>query len=163
MHYCKCCALRGSLNLMAPNFKMCSLSLPQFYRKSHDAWFYCLTYNVFRKILLISEWHLHICFYFEPHETNRTKILRKLWCAMLQIGVEGVKGEEGTLTYPPAFFRREVFENSSQSFIEWRQKGGDLTQSYDKSPYTNRNVKRAKRQHKQRHKNVRLNSSCGPT
>ena len=30
-----------------------------------------------------------------------------------------------------------------------RQKGGDLTQSYDKSPYTNRNVKRAKWQHKQ--------------
>ena len=27
-----------------------------------------------------------------------------------------------------------------------------LTQSYDKSPYTNRNVKRAKWQHKQRHK-----------
>ena len=25
-----------------------------------------------------------------------------------------------------------------------RQKGGDLTQSYDKSPYTNGNVKRAK-------------------
>ena len=25
-----------------------------------------------------------------------------------------------------------------------RQKGGDLTESYDKSPYTNRNVKRAK-------------------
>ena len=25
-----------------------------------------------------------------------------------------------------------------------RQKGRDLTQSYDKSPYTNRNVKRAK-------------------
>ena len=24
------------------------------------------------------------------------------------------------------------------------QKGGDLTQNYDKSPYTNRNVKRAK-------------------
>ena len=33
-----------------------------------------------------------------------------------------------------------------------RQKGGDMTQSYDKSPYTNRNVKRAKRQHKQRQK-----------
>ena len=45
-----------------------------------------------------------------------------------------------------------------------RQKGGDLTQSYDKSPYTNRNVKRAKRQHKQRHKKkVRLNNDCGPT
>ena len=25
-----------------------------------------------------------------------------------------------------------------------RQKGGDMNQSYDKSPYTNRNVKRAK-------------------
>ena len=31
-----------------------------------------------------------------------------------------------------------------------RQKGGDLTQSYDKSPYTNRNVKGTKWQHKQR-------------
>ena len=27
--------------------------------------------------------------------------------------------------------------------LPWRQKGGDLFQSYDKSPYTNRNVKRA--------------------
>ena len=26
----------------------------------------------------------------------------------------------------------------------WRQKGGDLTKSYDKSPYTDGNVKRAK-------------------
>ena len=44
-----------------------------------------------------------------------------------------------------------------------KQKGGDLTQSYDKSPYANRNVKREKWQHKQRHKKVRLNSNCGPT
>ena len=36
-------------------------------------------------------------------------------------------------------------------------------QSYDKSPYTNINVKRAKWQHKQRHKKVRLHSDCGPT
>ena len=33
-----------------------------------------------------------------------------------------------------------------------KQTGGDLTQSYDKSPYTNKNVKRAKWQHKQRYK-----------
>ena len=33
-----------------------------------------------------------------------------------------------------------------------REKVRDLTQSYDKSPYTSRNVKRAKWQHKQRHK-----------
>ena len=30
------------------------------------------------------------------------------------------------------------------SFVVEREKGRDLTQSYDKSPYTNRNVKRAK-------------------
>ena len=36
--------------------------------------------------------------------------------------------------------------------ITSREKGRYLTQSYDKSPYTNRNVKRAKWQHKQRHK-----------
>ena len=29
-------------------------------------------------------------------------------------------------------------------FVKAREKGRDLTQSYDKSPYTNRNVKRAK-------------------
>ena len=39
--------------------------------------------------------------------------------------------------------------------LSW-EKGRDLTQSHDKSPHTNRNVKRAKRQHKQRHKKVRL-------
>ena len=44
-----------------------------------------------------------------------------------------------------------------------REKGRYLTQSYDKSPYTNRYVIRAKLQHKQRHKKVRLHSSCGPT
>ena len=44
-----------------------------------------------------------------------------------------------------------------------REKVRDLTQSYDKSPYTNRNVIRAKWQHKQRHKKVRLHSGCGPT
>ena len=35
------------------------------------------------------------------------------------------------------------------------EKGSHLNQSYDKSPYTNRNVKRAKWQHKQRHENVK--------
>ena len=33
---------------------------------------------------------------------------------------------------------------SGRTLFCQRQKGGDLTQSYDKSPYTNRNVKRAK-------------------
>ena len=43
-----------------------------------------------------------------------------------------------------------------------REKGRDLTQPYDKIPYTNKNVKRAKRQRKQRNKKVRLHSGCGP-
>ena len=58
-------------------------------------------------------------FYFESQETNRTKILRKLRFARLQIRVEGVKGEEGTLKYPLAFFLPLVFENSNQSIIEY--------------------------------------------
>ena len=37
-----------------------------------------------------------------------------------------------------------------------KEKGRDLAQSYDKSPYTSRNVKGAKWQHKQRHKKVRF-------
>ena len=39
-----------------------------------------------------------------------------------------------------------------RNHIYLREKGRDLTQSYDKSQYTNRNVIRAKWQHKQRHK-----------
>ena len=46
-----------------------------------------------------------------------------------------------------------------ESITMQRQKGGDLTQSYDKSPYTHGNVKRAKWKHKQRHKKVRLNTT----
>ena len=45
----------------------------------------------FRQFLLISEWHLHI-FDFESQETNRTKILQKLWWARLQIGIEVSNG-----------------------------------------------------------------------
>ena len=52
-----------------------------------------------------------------------------------------------------------VISRKNGRIEKWR----DLTQSYDKSPYTNRNVKRAKWQHKQRHKKVRLNSGCRPT
>ena len=55
--------------------------------------------------------------------------------------------------------------NEQYDFVSWflTRKGRDMTQSYDKSPYTNRNAKRAKRQHKQRHKKVRLHSGFGQT
>ena len=36
------------------------------------------------------------------------------------------------------------FDIQRKMFEIQRQKGGDLTQSYDKSPYTNRNVKGTK-------------------
>ena len=60
-------------------------------------------HTFFRQVLLISAWHL-VIFDFQSRETNRTKILQKLWCARLQIGVEGVKGHKWTFTYPPVFF-----------------------------------------------------------
>ena len=41
---------------------------------------------------------------------------------------------------------------SKMSLFIYREKGRDLTQSYDKSLYPSRNIKRTKRQHKQRHK-----------
>ena len=77
-----------------------------------------IVHMFFRQVLLILEWHLHI-FYFESEETNRTKILRKLWCARLQIGFEGVKGGQRTFTLHTDFFLPLVVENSSQSFIEY--------------------------------------------
>ena len=56
--------------------------------------------------------------------------------------------------------RYKWFEDRYKWFVP-REKGRDLTRSYDKSPYTNRNVIRAKWQHKQRHKKVQLHSGCG--
>ena len=92
LHNCKCCALRGSLNLMAPNFELCCLSLLQFYRKSHDTFFSLTKDSPY--VFPSSSAHFGMpfaFFYFESGETNRTKIPRKVWCARLQIGVEGVK------------------------------------------------------------------------
>ena len=62
-----------------------------------------------------------ICMFliFESQKTNRTKILRQLWCERLPIRVESIKGEWGTFTYPSAFFLPLVFENSNQGFIEY--------------------------------------------
>ena len=43
-----------------------------------------------------------------------------------------------------------------------KEKGRDLTQSYDKSPNTNRKIEKATRQHKTPQK-LRLLNDCGPT
>ena len=105
---------------MAPNYELRCLSLSQFYRKSNDK-FYSLKQDS-SYVLSTSFAHFGIkfaFFYFECPETNRTKILQKLRCARLQIGVECVKGDQGICSNPWAFLLSLVFENSSQSFIEY--------------------------------------------
>ena len=49
--------LWGSLNLKAPNFELCYLSLPQFYPKSHYP-FYCLSQDSSCILSEHSEWYL---------------------------------------------------------------------------------------------------------
>ena len=43
-----------------------------------------------------------------------------------------------------------------------KRKKGDLTQSYDKTPYTNRKFENQTTTHK-RHQKLRLHNDCGPT
>ena len=43
-----------------------------------------------------------------------------------------------------------------------RDKEGDLTMSYDKTPYTNRKFEKQMTTHK-RHQKLRLHNNCGPT
>ena len=44
----------------------------------------------------------------------------------------------------------------------YREKEGDLTQSYDKTPYTNRKFENQGTTHK-RHQKLRLHNDCEPT
>ena len=91
-----------------------------FFWKSHDT-FYNLTQDSSYVLSASSAdfGKLFAYFWFWVPGKKQTKILRKLWCARLQIEVAGVKGDKGTLTYPPAFFLHLVFENYSQIFIEY--------------------------------------------
>ena len=43
-----------------------------------------------------------------------------------------------------------------------REKEGDLTKSYDKTPYTNRKFENQRTTHT-RHQKLRLHNDCGPT
>ena len=51
-----------------------------------------------------------------------------------------------------------VFAKFLLQSIEMRGKGRDLTQSYDKSPYTHRQIQKVTRQHKKT-----LHNDCVPT
>ena len=44
-----------------------------------------------------------------------------------------------------------------------REKGRDLTQTYEKSPYTHRQIRKATLQHKKRRTKRRLQNDFGPT
>ena len=56
------------MNLMAPNFKLCCSSLPQFYRKSYDT-FYSVKQDS-SYIILASSDHYGISFDFESPKNN---------------------------------------------------------------------------------------------
>ena len=47
--------------------------------------------------------------------------------------------------------------------VSWSEKGRDMTQLYDKSPYTLRQIQNATWQQKKRHQKLRLNNDFGPT
>ena len=57
-----------------------------------------------------------------------------------------------------------LMDNLKKS-IDWysREKEGDLTQSYDKTPYTNRKIRKPKDNTHKRHQKLRLHNDCGPT
>ena len=59
--------------------------------------------------------------------------------------------------------QREVQKhNAKYKHSITREKEGDLTQSYDKTPYTNRRFENQRTTHK-RHQKLRLHNDCGPT
>ena len=116
----------------------------------------------------------------EWHKKSYTMLIWIIYIDLLMSGFEGILLSwcySGNHTHSKSTLWEHSMHYASHNMIfltkyQWygsptlvlmREKGRDLTQSYDKSPYTNRNVKRAKWQHKQRHKKVRLNSGCGPT
>ena len=51
----------------------------------------------------------------------------------------------------------------SSLVINTREKGRDLTQPYDKSPYTYRKIEKCNVTKQKRHKKLRLHNDCGPT
>ena len=89
-------------------------------------------------------------------------VLKSIWQVATIIDIALVKYilmEKRSVSNVNLFYRKS--EKNYQILL--REKGRDQTQYYDKSPYTNRIVKRAKWQHRQRHKQVRLQSGYGPT
>ena len=67
------------------------------------------------------------------------------------------KGSRANSAYSSVHIHKTTYSPTWTLFAfhkNTKSKRKDLTQSYDKSPYTSKNVKRAKRQHKQRHKKV---------
>ena len=68
--------------------------------------------------------------------------------------------KENASTYIEIFISgRDMINNW---IVELREKEGDLTQSYDKTPYTNRKFENKRTTHK-RHQKFRLHNDCGPT
>ena len=59
-------------------------------------------------------------------------------------------------------FVTTVMKLKTMNTTFWREKEGNLTQSYDKTLYTNRKFENQRTTH-ERHQNLRLHNNCGPT
>ena len=70
------------------------------------------------------------------------------------------------LQYSLKWVRQKKIESwytPRRCFWKVKRKGRDLTQPYDRSPYTDRKIQKATWQHKERHQKLRLHNDCGPT
>ena len=63
----------------------------------------------------------------------------------------------------PTGLVKPVYGIPTSPLIMEREKGRDLTKSYDKSPCTDKKIKKATWEHKNATKKLRLHNDCGPT
>ena len=103
---CKCCALRGSLNLMAPSCELCCLLLPQFYWKPSDK-FYCLTQDSSCVISTSSaDFGMTFAYFWfwiprnKPHKDSTEALARKAsdWSRRCQRGLGNIYISTGFLS-----------------------------------------------------------------
>ena len=141
------------------------LDLNKYFSFLHILWISkCNIHSISEKNVLLNR-----IFHFSTIKGKAWSIYGGIWGVYLNIFVLSTWDKMARLGN---IFINEILVNAQNehravhlySLILYKEKKEeDLTQSYDKSPYTNRNVKKAQWQHKQRHKKVRLHSGCGPT
>ena len=117
-----------------------------------------LSWRLYSALFLASNWFTNLKFSIESGKMSLQFLICCIYCTFHFVHIFIIYG---FWCLPMMHIFKKI--NLIRYDTIWRDKGRDLTQSYDKSPYTSRDVKRAKWQHKQRYKKVRLQSGCGPT